>query len=66
MDKQLRGILIGSCALGFMSLEQNFGIYLTFIFLQSFYVFYTEEHCTRQVQAALPCEWLLLNQTHYL
>ena len=49
-----------------MSLEQYFGIHLTFIFLKLFYVFYTEEHCTRQVQAALPCEWLLLNQTHYL
>ena len=26
MDKQLRGILIGSCALGFIGLDQYFGI----------------------------------------
>ena len=38
MDKQLRGILIGSGALGFIGLDQYFGI-RKLIFFQLFYVF---------------------------
>ena len=57
MDKQLRGTF---WLHGFMGLEQYFGIRLTFIYFQLFYVFQTEVHpyCTRQVQTALPSEWL--------